>query len=187
MSGILVLFGAATLSAPAAVWPEIQLTLTRVLSLQALTQVLAYLGSSGHALRYVNVLWITHLLAQQPALMQALREHVWPVVASTTKKLLFAEAWVFVWKQVEDVWRVLWGETKSSSTSANSTAQEKSNDDDTHVARQSWAQQMYGQILQTFHKGGPKFVKALLKKHVEDFIFQILSKGVTYAKEATFG
>ena len=123
MSGILLLFGAATFSTPTTVWPEIQLTLTRVVSLQALTQVLTYLGSGGHALRYMNILWMTHLLAQQPALMQALREHVWPVVLSTTKKLLFAEAWIFVWKQVDDAWKVLWGEVQSTPTSTNSLSQ----------------------------------------------------------------
>lgn len=194
MSGLMVLFGAATFAAPATVWPDIQLTLTRVVGLQVFTQLLSYMGNlpttnvGGWGL-YVNALWIIHLVMQQPAMRQAWCQHVWPVLTSTSQKLLMAEAWVLIWKQVEDVWKILWDEPQSSATTTTGVEQGFAGKDGSNSTGvpDSWVQRGYDKMLKVFHKGGPKFVKALLKKHIEEFVFYVFSEGVSIAREATFG
>lgn len=183
---ILLLFGAATLQAPSAVWPEIQLLATKVLSLQALHQVLTQ-GLSTLAttatVPWASLLGGTHvvfLACSQPNLRQSFSEHVWPVMVRTVRKLLWTQVWVYVWKWVEA--GPLWP-TSSTSSSDQKAATSRT----TPTTYFAWWQAVYTAGVRTLHKATPKLIKTFLRQQIDASLTILFQSGVRLVQEQAAG
>ena len=203
LTSVVVLFGLAALTAPTAVGPELHRTLTQVGGLQILSQAWTALATSTPTWQgLLQMAWWTYYFWGYMAGGAAWGEtwlsdnHAWALLTQTVRKLLLAELWSVLWKWIEEPWHYLWQSTTTTSSSSSSKkddptatstkAETPATDTPTQTTPSpSLWQSISQRVVKTLHKGGPKLVKALIRRHIKDLVQTVVSNGVAVVQETS--